>query len=285
MKDGIYIYIKKNIKYKIPIYIYNIYNEKNIFHFPRILIIIDKNSSVSIIEKYKNFKKKSLIFNVNDIYIKENSNLNYLKIQNEKKNNFIIDNTFFFQKKKTKCYINTFSLNNFFTKNYLYILQEGEKSKSILNGLFFGYNKQYIKNYTKINHNFPNCKSYELYKGIFKDKSKYYFNGEIFINKKSNKIDAFQKNNYILLSDKSKVKAIPKLNIYNDEVKCSHGCTLSNINESNLFYLQTRGLSKKKAKLIIIYSFIEENLFFLKKISFINFLKKKIKKIIEKFLL
>lgn len=100
MKDGIYIYIKKNIKYKIPIYIYNIYNEKNIFHFPRILIIIDKNSSVSIIEKYKNFKKKSLIFNVNDIYIKENSNLNYLKIQNEKKNNFIIDNTFFFKKKK-----------------------------------------------------------------------------------------------------------------------------------------------------------------------------------------
>lgn len=261
-KDGTYINIPDNVLIKKPIYILyistgNIYNK--ILLNTRNLIIVGKKSSVNIIEKYESINNNiNLNISVNEIYADDDSNINYYKIQNSKFDSNIIDNTFISQNKNTNFSIHTFTSQEKFIRNNLNISQYGKKSNVYISGITIGKNKQIIDNKTSVNHFSPFCKSYEIYKGIYDNTSKGIFNGKILVSNNSNDIIAFQKNNNILLSKEASINSKPQLEIFSDKVKCSHGCTVGFLNKEILFYLMSRGISKKDSKYILLLSFIDE---------------------------
>lgn len=263
--DGTFIYINKNILLNNPIYIYYFStkenNNKYLMLNPRNLIIIEDNSQVNIIEKYFSITNSYTLTNVlTEIYTGNNSILKYYKIQNYQSYSSILDNTFLTQKENSNIYINTFSLGGKLIRNNLNIFQYKKNSKIYIGGLTIIEKKQIVDNHTYMHHLSPYCESYELYKGIYFDNSLGIFNGKIKVYNNAYKINAFQKNNNILLSNNASVNAKPQLEIFNNDVKCTHGCTVGYFNEKILFYLRSRGISKKQAKLLILLSFINETI-------------------------
>ncbi|WP_185877884.1 Fe-S cluster assembly protein SufD [Blattabacterium cuenoti] len=284
-KNGMYIEVPDNTFLKKPIEILHIFtNKKNTIFNPRVLIIVGKNSYVKIIEHYKCYDKNPNFINlVNEIYSLDFSKIDYYKIQDKINNLSVIDNTFFNQKKNSRCNIFTFSLKGKIIKNNLNIISNGKKSKSCLYGLSISSNNESINHSTFINHKYSYSKSFQLYKSIFFKKSNGIFNGNIKINKNIEEINAFQKNNNILMSKESKIYAKPQLKIFSKNVKCSHGCTIGNIKKSELLYLKSRGISEKNSKILLLFSFFNE---IIKKmdIKIGNYICNNISKKLEKFL-
>jgi Fe-S cluster assembly protein SufD len=153
---------------------------------------------------------------------------------------------------------------------------KGEHINSNLNGVTILNDKQHVDHYTLVHHAEPNCESHQNYKGIFAEQSTGVFNGKIYVEKEAQKTDAFQQNNNILLGDKATVNAKPQLEIFADDVKCSHGCTVGQLNEDALFYMQQRGIPIKEAKGLLMYAFANEALVSIK----IPVLKQRITKLI-----
>ena len=131
----------------------------------------------------------------------------------------------------------------------------GEGIVSRLNGITIIGETQHVDHYTLVQHVTPNCESHQDYKGIFSDRSVGVFNGKIFVEKEAQKTNAFQKSNNILLNDKATINAKPQLEIFADDVKCSHGCTIGQLDETAMFYMQSRGIPKKETKALLMYAF------------------------------
>ncbi|WP_185868503.1 Fe-S cluster assembly protein SufD [Blattabacterium cuenoti] len=259
--DGLYIKIPDNTILKKPIEIISISTglEPKVTLHTRNLIIVGKHSYVKIIEHFKSLKKHSVLLNsVNEIYSDYYSKINYYKIQDDLKETLMIDNTFVKQKKYSKCHHYTFSFESKIIKNYLNFYSCGEKTFSYLYGISLLSKKQCVYHHTLINHLSSNSYSDQLYKNILSYYSNVFFHGKIHITKLVKGINAFQKNNNILLSEQSKVYAKPELKIYAKNVKCSHGCTVGYLKEEELFYLQSRGINEKEGKKIILYSFMND---------------------------
>ena len=149
----------------------------------------------------------------------------------------------------------TFSFGGNLTRNNLNFYHFGERLTSTLNGITIIGEKQHVDHYTLVHHAAPNCESFQDYKGIFSDRATGVFNGKVYVEKEAQKTNAFQKSNNILLSDKATINAKPQLEIFADDVKCSHGCTVGQLDETALFYMQQRGIPKKEAKALLMYAF------------------------------
>ncbi|WP_317168101.1 Fe-S cluster assembly protein SufD [Blattabacterium cuenoti] len=261
-KDGVYIYIPDNVFLEKPIEILHIstgLESKKILLNTRNLIIVGKHSSVKVIEHHKCLKKHLIFINsVSEVYASNHSQIDYYKIQDNFSETSIIDNTFLKQKKYSKCSVYTFSFQGNFIRNNLKFYSSGEKTYSYLYGISLLSEKQLVDNHTLIDHLYSNSCSYQLYKNILFDKSKGIFNGKIIVNERIKGINAFQRNSNILLSDEASMYTKPQLEIYSEDVKCSHGCTVGNIQEKELFYLQSRGISEKNGKMLLLFSFLEE---------------------------
>ncbi|AER40859.1 MAG: Fe-S cluster assembly protein SufD [Flavobacteriales bacterium] len=280
--DGVYIYIPNNVFLKKPIEILHIYTgiEPKIMLNTRNLIIVGESSRVKIIEHHKSLLEEQLLLNnvVSEIYALSNSKIEYYKIQDQELS--MIDNTFLKQDLHSKCSVYTFSFKGKFIRNNLNFYSRGEKTSSSLYGISLLSGKQLVDNHTLIDHLYSNSHSFQLYKNILWGSSKSIFNGKVLVKKGTKGINAFQKNNNILLSDKSCIYAKPQLEIFSDEVKCSHGCTIGSFHESDLFYLQSRGISEKESRVLLLLSFLEEvlkpiNIFKLKNLVH-NQIKKKL---------
>ena len=133
--------------------------------------------------------------------------------------------------------------------------QQGEHCDSTLKGVTIIEKKQHVDHSTLVHHQSPNCESHQDYKGIYDDAAVGVFNGKVLVDKIAQKIDAFQQNNNILISDKATINAKPQLEIFADDVKCSHGCTIGQLDEDALFYLRSRGIGKKEANALLMYAF------------------------------
>jgi Fe-S cluster assembly protein SufD len=151
--------------------------------------------------------------------------------------------------------VHTFSFGGNMTRNNLNFYHKGEHIESILKGITIIGNKQHADHYTLVHHGAPNCASHQNYKNILSDSAVAVFNGKIFVAKEAQKTNAFQQNNNILLSDKATINAKPQLEIFADDVKCSHGCTIGQLDENAMFYMQQRGIPKKEAKALLMYAF------------------------------
>jgi len=259
--EGAYINIGKNKVLPKPIQIINFYtgNEKEILLQPRNLIVVGENSHVQIIERHQSLYGNVVLTNaVTEIFVNKRAIVDYYKIQNDDANASIIDSTFVQQKEHSIASINTYSFGGKLTRNNVEFYHEGEHVESHINGISILDKKQHVDNHTLMHHKFPNCESFEVYKGIYDDASTGVFNGKVIVNKEAQKTNAFQQNNNILIGDKASINAKPQLEIFADDVKCSHGCTIGQLDESAMFYMQSRGIPAKEAKALLLYAFTNE---------------------------
>ncbi|RZJ57923.1 MAG: Fe-S cluster assembly protein SufD, partial [Flavobacterium sp.] len=234
-------------------------NESAMMVQPRNLIVVGKNAQVQIIERHQSLNSNPVLTNsVTEIFVQERAMADYYKIQNDVLTANLIDNTFIAQKKESTASVHTFSFGGNITRNNLNFYHQGEHIESILKGITIIGDKQLVDHYTLVQHAEPNCHSHQNYKGIFDGNSTGVFNGKIYVEREAQKTDAFQQNNNILLSEKSTINAKPQLEIFADDVKCSHGCTIGQLDESAMFYMQSRGIPKKEAKALLMYAFSNE---------------------------
>ncbi|MBP6425166.1 MAG: Fe-S cluster assembly protein SufD, partial [Flavobacterium sp.] len=192
---------------------------------------------------------------VTEIFAQKRAIVDYYKIQNDELEANLIDNTYVSQKQESHVSVQTFSFGGNLTRNNLNFYHFGERLTSTLNAITIIGDKQHVDHYTLVHHAAPNCESFQDYKGIFSDRSTGVFNGKVYVEKEAQKTNAFQKSNNILLSDKATINAKPQLEIFADDVKCSHGCTVGQLDETALFYMQQRGIPKKEAKALLMYAF------------------------------
>lgn len=256
--EGAYIHIGKNISVAKPIQIvhFSTGSEAALMLQPRNLIVVDENSHVQIIERHQSLTDNPVLTNsVTEIYADKRAIVDYYKIQNDNENASLIDNTFIDQKRESVTSVHTFSFGGKLTRNNLNFYQNGERIDSTLKGVTIIGNKQHVDHNTLVHHIEPNCESHQDYKGIFGDSATGVFNGKVIVNKEAQKTNAFQANNNILVSDKATINTKPQLEIFADDVKCSHGCTIGQLDESAMFYLRSRGIPEKEAKALLMYAF------------------------------
>jgi Fe-S cluster assembly protein SufD len=223
---------------------------------PRNLIVVEENAQVEIIETHQSLTENPIFTNsVTEIFVGQNANLDYYKIQNDRLMSSLIDNTYISQEKNSVAKVHTFSFGGKLTRNNLNYFQKGSYINSTMKGITIIDENQLVDHHTLVDHAKPNCESHQDYKGIYSGKSTGVFNGKIVVDKIAQKTNAFQQNNNILLNDKSTINSKPQLEIFADDVKCSHGCTIGQLDQDALFYLRARGIPKKEAKALLTFAF------------------------------
>jgi len=259
-QDGIFIYVPDGVEISKPIQIVNIINtEKNILSQPRNLIILGKNSKLTLIHCDDSITNNdSLINSVNEFFIDENATLDYYKLQNKDENSTIITTSYFFQNQNSNLTSNTIALNGGIIRNNSHVYFNGQNCNANVYGLYLMDRKQHIDNHVFIDHAKPNCFSNEVFKGIIDDEASAVFNGHILVRKNAQKTNALQSNKNILLTDSAKVNTKPFLEIYADDVKCSHGATVGQLDTEAMFYIQSRGICEKNARILLMYAFAAE---------------------------
>ncbi len=259
--EGAFIHIRKNTVLRKPVKIFYFTTDtgKPTMLQPRNLIIVDENSQVKIIERHQSLSSKEVFTNtVTEIFANTRAHIDYYKVQNDNENASVVDSTFIQQKEASVVAMNTFSFGGNLTRNNLSFYQKGEHIDSILNGISMLSGKQHIDNQTNVYHNQPNCESHELYKGIYDGQSTGVFNGKVIVDQIAQKTDAYQQNDNILLTDEASINSKPQLEIFADDVACSHGCTIGQLDKNALFYMKQRGIPEEEAKALLLYAFTNE---------------------------
>ena len=223
---------------------------------PRNLIVVEQNAHVQIIERHQSLTQNAALTNVvTEIFADRYATVDYYKIQNDHTSASLVDNTFIEQQSESTVAVHTFSFGGKVTRNNLNFYQMGEHINSTLKGITIIEGKQHVDHHTLVHHTAPNCESHQDYKGIFNERAVGVFNGKVVVEKDAQKTNAYQQNNNVLMSDRSTINAKPQLEIFADDVKCSHGCTIGQLDEQALFYMQQRGIPKKEARALLMYAF------------------------------
>ncbi len=257
-REGAYIYIPKNKAPKKPVEIIHFAtgNEASLMLQPRNLIIAEENAELQVLERHQSLTGNPVLTNcVTEIFAAKNAIVDYYKVQNDSEHATLIDNTSIAQKDKSVVNVHTFSFGGKLTRNNLNFYQHGEYIESTLKGVTILGEKQHVDHHTLVHHTQPNCESHQDYKGIYGERSTGVFNGKIIVDKIAQKTNAFQQNNNVLISDQATINTKPQLEIFADDVKCSHGCTIGQLDEDALFYLQSRGIPQKEATGLLMYAF------------------------------
>ena len=258
-KSGFTIVVEKNTVVENPIEILFFNLTKNSFSQNRNRITVGENSELKIIENIQDLSKSSTLINhFTHISCDKNTKVEYNKIQNNSQDSSLIDCMNIFQNQDSVCEVNTLIFGGSLIRNNLNFEQNGTNCESNMNGISLLDNNQFADNHTFVDHKTAHCRSNEMYKGIYLGESKGVFNGKIMVRQDAQKIDAFQSNNNLLLSDNSTIDSKPQLEIYADDVKCSHGCTIGQLDEEALFYMRSRGIGVSEAKAVLTYAFASE---------------------------
>ncbi len=260
-KDGAFIYIPDGVTIIDPIHIINLSGraEENILSQPRNLIIARKNSKVTIIESYNSITDKAHFTNaVTEVIADENSNIELYRIQDENLSAFQVSLTQVEQKKRSVFTVYTITTGGALVRNDVNSVLDDEGCETHLYGLYLTDGSQHVDNHTLMDHAKPHCLSNELYKGVLNGNSRAVFNGKVYVRPDAQKTNAYQSNKNILLSKNATVDTKPQLEIYADDVKCSHGATVGQLDDESLFYLRSRGISKEMARSILIRAFAND---------------------------
>lgn len=257
--NGIYVQVQKGNLIPMPINIIyiNSAKEESLIN-PRSFIHIQPNAEVTITERFINVGKKVFSNFLSEKLIEENAKLTSYSIQEEGNESFSV-NTNQVKVGRYATYDNTtITLSGQLVRNNHNVVIAGENSQSHLNGLFLTSGTQLVDNHTLMDHQVPNCESSELYKGVINEKSVGVFNGKIYVRKDAQKTNAYQSSKNILLSDDGTINTKPQLEIYADDVKCSHGTSTGKIDENALFYLKARGIGDESARKLLLAAFANE---------------------------
>lgn len=277
-QEGAFVYLPKSVVLDKPLQIvYATKNDNALFTQTRSLVVVEENAQVQITERHQNFSDSEVFTNaVTEIVVKQNSIVDFYKIQNDNFKCSIVDNTWVNQANNCNCTVDTFSFGGKMVRNNLTFSMLGEHSESNMRGITLIGKDQLVDHHTLVDHLVPNCLSNELYKGIYDHNAKGVFNGKVMVHPDAQKTNAFQSNNNLLLSDDASIDTKPQLEIYADDVACSHGCTIGQLDDEALFYLRARGIPKKEAQAMLMYAFANDVLNNIK----IEELKKKLNLII-----
>ena len=259
LTEKVVLKIKPNVNINEPINFVNIISDDNCISNTQFNIDIYENSKLHIRQYFlgSSNSEDGFINHRNQVSLKSQSSLTIDKFQ-DLNQNFNFCNEFIDQEQESKFIMNTFSASGIILRNDVFNNVNGKNCHSELNGVFAPIEKQHFDNHTTINHFVADCKSFENYKGVIKESGVGVFNGKVIVHQDAQKIEAFQKNNNILLDDESKIYSKPELEIYADDVRCSHGSTTGRFDEEALFYLRSRGISVKKSLELMTLGFINE---------------------------
>jgi Fe-S cluster assembly protein SufD len=259
-KDGYFLFVPKNVIFEKPIQIINLLKSGNdTFSTQRNLIIVEPGASAQLILCDHTLNSNRYFSNsVTEIFVEENANLDYYTIQNQHNNSASINSVFIQQERNSNVTTHTVSLHGGFIRNNLNIKINGENAEANMFGMAFLDKSQHIDNATQVIHAKPHCQSNQIYKYVLDDKSTGAFSGRIHVARDAQKTNAFQRNNNLLLTDIATMQTKPQLIIDADDVKCSHGATVGQIDEEALFYLRARGIDEDKARMMMMNAFAHE---------------------------
>ena len=256
--EGTVLEISANSEVSKPVFVQYINTKSSDIHAKN-LIEVGANAKVTVIEKVDTLGAEPGFSNiVNEISVATGANAKFYKIENDTDTSYHISNIHVSQDKDSTFTSNTVALNGAMVRNNLDIKLEAEGCEAYMNGLYLLNGKTHVDNHTIVDHMMPNAYSNELYKGIMDDKSRGVFNGKIFVRKDAQKTNAFQSNKNILLTDDATVNTKPQLEIWADDVKCSHGCTTGQLDKDALFYLMARGIKKDRAMAMLLHAFASD---------------------------
>lgn len=256
---GIYINVPRNVRIDKPIHlIHFVSGQQKQFNISKNIFIVNPGAEVEIIESYYHPGHDFIGFrnSATEILIESNAVLHHIKLQKAHDKLRLVEHTEVEQKKDSVYNNFTFTLPGMnFVRNNLNIELNGSNIDSHMYGLYLTDRNQLVDNHTLVNHKEPHCDSNQLYKGILTDRSKAIFNGKVYVHSIAQKTNAFQQNNNILFSDNATIYTKPQLEIFADDVKCSHGSTIGQLDDEALFYLRARGLSKEDAQSMLVNAF------------------------------
>lgn len=262
-QNGIYIYVPDGLVLDRPVHILNIAHteEEPTVISPQKIIVSGENSKLTVIETFHHLTNSQQTYftnTVTQLVLKRNAIVDHYRIQDEGENAFFINNTEVEQMRDSTYSSYVVDLGGKLVRNNLSSVLKDSGTMTNFYGLYVGVNKQHIDNQTFIDHAYPNCNSNELYKGILADKAKGVFNGKIMVRPDAQKTNAFQKNHSLVLSKNASMNSKPQLEIFADDVKCSHGATIGQLNKEALYYMRSRGLSEKEAVSVLKQAFLTE---------------------------
>ncbi|NIV42758.1 MAG: Fe-S cluster assembly protein SufD [Candidatus Dadabacteria bacterium] len=260
--DGAFVYVPSNTELdKTVEVLYISANPVSSMNSPRNLIVVEKSSKAQVIEHYVSLSDSVYLSNtVSEVIIGENSTVDHYFIEQDSKKAYNISSLEVKQSANSNLNSHSFLLGGAIVRNNIHPVLCGQGCNSNINGLFLPSGRQHIDNFMKVEHASPHCDSRQVYNGILADKSKGVFHGRIIVHEDAQKTDAKQTNRNLLLSDTAKIDTKPQLEIYADDVKCTHGATIGQMDKDSLFYLRSRGIEQKLAKAIMLRAFASQNI-------------------------
>jgi Fe-S cluster assembly protein SufD len=254
------VYIPKGKTFAQPIHLQFITSDvtNGTYSAPRSLILIEENAEAKVIESYVTLSGFGFTCPVTEIRLEASARLEHTRYQDESLDSTHVSNTYIHQETKSVFTSNNINFGGEVARNDINAFVNGEYCETWLNSANVGLGNQVIDNHTRIDHAKPNCQSFEVYKTILKDKAEGVFNGKIFVYEDAQKTDAKQTNQAILLSPTATMNTKPQLEIFADDVKCTHGATIGQLREEALFYMRARGIEKSRAEALLVYAFAAE---------------------------
>ena len=261
LSDGIVAHIPEGVVVDEPLHFVYISTKSDaeFINHPRSLVIAGVNSRSVIVESFVNLADSTYFTNsVTEIFLDENASLEHERIQREGRHAFHVGALHVHLERNGNFVSNNINLGAALARNTIGVVLNGEGGEATLNGLYAGSGNQVIDNHTTIDHARPHCSSHELYKGILDGRSKGVFNGKIIVRKDAQKTDAKQTNKNLLLSEGATIDTKPQLEIYANDVKCTHGATTGQLDDESLFYMRSRGIPCEKAREMLIDAFAND---------------------------
>ncbi len=259
--DGFFLYVPDGKMLERPIQVVNISGSENesVLVSPHNLMVVGDNASASVILNHVALEGKPYFNNIiTETFVGKSGNLNVYKVESEDSNSYHIERTESVTEEKGVFSHFVFTFGGKLVRNNLNSVMTGEFAEINYYGLYLGNKEQHIDNHTFVNHAKPNCESNELYKGILDDKARGVFSGKILVMQDAQKTNAYQSNKAVLLSEDAHVDAKPQLEIYADDVKCSHGATVGHLDDIAYFYIRSRGVPSDLAKSMLIRAFADD---------------------------
>lgn len=255
--DGVFIYVPDGVSVKKTIQIVSIVNLfDNVIIQPRNLVILGKNSRLQLIHCDHSVNHKSSFINsLSEIYMGENSYVDHYKLQNKDNDSTQITTTYFHQQAHSQLTSTVITLNGGIMRNNLHVTLAEPGADAKLYGLYLADKDQHVDNKVFVDHQATDCTSNQLYKGILDDQAMAVFNGHITVRQDAQRTNAFQSNKNILLTDKATIHTQPHLEIYADDVKCSHGATVGQLDPEAMFYMRSRGIREDTSRMLLMYAF------------------------------
>jgi Fe-S cluster assembly protein SufD len=259
LQSGVFLWIPKNVKLERPLQITFVADVENGASFPRLLVVAEENSSATLIESFVSSHSGKYFTNaIAEIVVKDGAQLEHYRVQRESNSAYHVSTTSAELGRTSRYFTTSINLGAQLSRHDVSVVMDHEGAETAVDGLYMVGSDQHTDTHSVIDHKQPHCTSHQLYKGILDGTGRAVFNGKVFVREGAQKTDALQTNKNLLLSEKARVDTKPQLEIYADDVKCAHGAAIGQIDQEELFYLETRGIGPELGRSLLTYGFAEE---------------------------